>query len=412
MVKKIFLILFIIVSFYGCYKGLQPEIMYEYFYEEGYDITTNGPVYTNWRTNKVLIISNIIYTDKPTDPVRGKAKMDGIYLTSPYGTYNGAKVKTVNEVTYWAVGVGDLFFQHNYFNEETMKIMGNIYAEKCDITFLSNHTVSYGAKTAKTFRVTLRGSDYRHNYSTNYVTVYSHGMEANTRHWINNISSRGHHLTYIEWEDTWYGKQHLVRRFKNGETSWSAYNVKLPKAGRNTYWRNWRNNKPLATNPYHDLWLVRAYSPTEAIFVDSFTGDYVGLTIKWERQNIPRWMGIDNQNNPEMRVLSVARPKTAYQGQTAGRYSVINGAWKNAMLVAVFTLTENYAQITANVLTLLYNGDFKNGNYENRYAKLSWTSASADGWLYNNYYWGKNEVEPWGFMMWDEFWEDEHGQIR
>lgn len=406
--KKLVL-LFALLSI-GCFKGLQPEE--QNFYESGYDISDKGPIYTNWKTNTVIIISNIIYTDKPSTSDRGRAKMDGVFFTSPWGTYTGALVKTVGEVTYWAVGVGDLFFQQNFQSADYMKILGNLYTEKSEVTFLSNHNVSYGEKTAKTFRIVLRGSDYRHDYSTNYLTVYNHGMEQNTRHWINNISSRGRHLTYYEYEDNWYGAQHLLRRFKNGETSWSAYNIKLPKAGRNTHWQDWRNGKPYQTNPYHDLWLVKAYSPTEAIFVDSANGDYIGITIKHERQNIPYWMGKQNQNNPEMRLLSIAKPKSFYQGQSGNKYSVISSAWKNALLAGLFTLTENYTQISDNLLQMLYTTKFNNGNYKNYYEELSWNASSADGWMYNYYYWGKNEVEPWGFMLWDVYWEDEHGHIR
>lgn len=430
------IIFLLLLTVYGCMNPMKPEPIHKYLYEEGYDITEDGPIFTNWQTNVVLIISNIVYKDEPFNDYEGKAKMEGIYLSSPYGTYNAAKIKDEGEISYWAVSVGSLFFQHSYFNDDTMKVMGNIYTEKAYITFLYDCEVNYSGlkyfnignesmptwKTnkvfdinskyanAKVFKVELRGSDYRQNFHTNYVIVYNHGVETEVREWTENIKSKGHHLTYWEYENNLWGGQTLVQRFKNGEIT-SEYNIRLPKAGRNTRWRNRRNGQFLEINPYHDLWLVKAFNKYEAIYIDSFTGEYVAFTVRYERKNIPEWMGRQNQSDKNMKVLSLALPKNYYEGTSGGRYSVVNSVWKNATLVGINALA-GHSQLSYNIYQLIKSAeDFNNGDYESHYKELSFSPLSADGYMYHNYFWDKRSISPWGFMQYIEYYTDEYGHI-
>lgn len=433
--KKIFFIGIIIGCLgiiIGCLNKLKPEEIHEYIYELGYDISNNIPIWTNYKTNEVLIISNIVYIDEPFNDYEGKAKMDGIYLSAPQGTYNGAKIRTENNIDYWCISVGSLMFNSKYV-QESLKIMGNIYTEKAHVTFLSNCKVNSSFKNTRTqlpvfdknyvyqpkpsslkdskvFEVILRGSDYRQKFNTNIVYIYDNGKEQEEIEWVNNIQNRGKHLNYWEYENNWYGGQTLVQRFKNGEIT-SGYNIRLPKAGRNSRWRNRRNNEFLGVNPYRDLYLVKAFNNSEAIFMDLFTEEFVAITIKHELRNKPGWMGWDNQKNNNMKVLSIALPKSYWQGSSGGRYSILNKAWKDAALVAINTLTENYSEIGANLINMLKNINYENNGYESMYKELSISISSPSGYLYSNYFWDINSIAPWGFMEYVEHYTDEYGHL-
>ena len=431
--KKICFInlIIIILIIIGCLSKLKPEEIHEYIYETGYDISNGTLIWTNYKTNEVLIISNIVYIDEPFNDYKGKAHMESLYISAPQGTYNGAKIRTEDNIDYWCISVGSLMFNSKYL-QESIKVIGNIYTEKAQLTFLSNCKVNsnfknideiptwdknhaynpnpYSLKDAKTFKVVLRGSDYRQKFSTNIVYIYNNGREAEEIEWVNNIQNRGKHLNYWEYQNNWWGGQTLIQRFKNGEIS-SGYNIKLPKAGRNSRWRNRRNNQFLNVNPYRDLYLVKAFNNSEAIFMDLFTEEFVGITIKHELQNKPGWMGWDNQKDNSKKVLSIALPKSHWESLSGGSYALLNEAWKNAALASVNVLNKNYALIGENLVNMLKAADYENNQYVSRYKELSISISSASGYLYNNYFWDNNSVVPWGFMEYVEHYTDEYGHL-
>lgn len=349
-----------------------------------------------------------------SDPMKGKAEMDGVYLTSFHGTYNGAKWKKENEVQYWAVGINNMMFDYfNVINNKTdfIRVMGNLYSEASQITFLSNHSTSYGEGQGKSFMIVLRGTDNSINYSTNILLVYDKGMETECRDWLNNIRQRGHQLTYYQYEKNIFSvRQNLLYRFKNGWISDDGYNIQIVKGGRNTPWENYRNRKGLGRNPIHDYWLVKAFSGTEAIYRDSASGQFIAFTIKYER-NFPDSWGWDNQRDPSMKMLQIAPPVTMYQGQGDGSYTVISDVWKYAALSSLSLLASSWGGLTDNVISMLYAVDFEEGRYKDYSKELSWSTLSESGWLYEKYFWDESSVQPWGFMMYRNFWQDEYGHL-
>lgn len=370
--------------------ALNPSVSYVYVDENGNSLPSNS------------------------DAMKGTALMDGVYLTSFHGTYNGAKWKKENEVQYWAVGINNMMFDYfNVINNKTdfIRVMGNLYSEASQITFLSNHSTSYGEGQGKSFMIVLRGTDNKINYSTNILLVYNKGMETECRDWLNNIRQRGHHLTYFQYEKNIFSvRQNLLYRFKNGWISDDGYNIQIVKGGRNTPWENYRNRKGLGRNPIYDYWLVKAFSGTEAIYRDSVSGQFIAFTIKYER-NFPDSWGWDNQRNSTMKMLQIAPPVTMYQGQGGSSYTIISDVWKYAALSSQYLLANNWGLLTANVISMLYAVDFEEGRYQDYSKELSWSTLSESGWLYEKYFWDENAVQPWGFMMYRNYWQDEYGHL-
>lgn len=345
------------------------------------------------------------------DPMKGKAEIEGIYLTTFHGTYNAAKWKKENEIQYWAVGINHMMFGYDLLDDHIIRVMGNIYSEASKTIFLSNHTTTYGIGQGKSFMIVLRGTDNKMNYSTNILLVYNKGMEEECIDWLNNIRQRGHQLTYYQYEDgVFHTHQSLLYRFKNGWISDDGYNIQIVKGGRNRPWENYRNRKGLGRNPVRDYWLVKAFNGTEAIYRDSISGEFIAFTIKYER-NFPDSWGWDNQKNPNMKMLQIAPPVSMYQGKGGDGYTVISDAWKYAALSSQYLLAQNWGLLSVNLTLMLYAVDFNEGRYKDYSKELSWSTASETGWLYENYFWDKYSVQPWGFMMYRNYWQDEYGHL-
>lgn len=399
--KNYLLILLSILSI-GCYSQFKPNLSKQLYDTDIETVIVTNVIDANGNTVDISKLPS------NTDPYKGRAAMDGIYLTDCHGTWNAAKWKNVNGVQYWACGVNTMMFGQDLLSTRIMHPLGNIYTEKSQITLLSNnHRTPYGTGKGKSYQVVLRGANNSKNYSTNILLVYDYGWDKEAKEWLANLTKYGPHLTYFEYENGWFGRQNLLWRRKNGWVTYNGCNIQLVKAGRNTPWENFRNRQGLGKNPTHDYWLVRAFSGTRALYRDSITGSYLAVSLDGIRKFDGNHWGRDNLNNGNMNMLSIAPPISQYRGPNT--YTVVSDSWKHAILSTAFTLAENYALLTSQIVSWLWAESFNNGYYNSRYKELSWDVSSESGWLYKQYDW--EHLEPWGFMLSVIYWQDEYGHL-
>lgn len=404
---KSFIIFINIIIIISCnpYRPKIKEISYISVDDDGYEIPI--PTYTNYSTNIIVDTTNNLNSLAMASDNKGKALMEGVYLTSPYGTYNGAIWKKVGNIQYWACEINKLFWQHNLV-DNVIKVIGNIYTEATQIRFLSNFNSSYGDSRA--FEIVLRGIDYKKNYDTNILMVYKRKTdEPEHSAFIREIRQRGRFLTYIYEEKEWFGRWMTINRYQNGEISTDGYLIEFVKDGRSGKLYNVLNGN-FTRRPTLKYWFVKAFNQYEAIYREERSKQYLAISLKYPKK-IPYYAG-NYINDPNTKYLHIAPPVTYYQGTGEQGYTIVPDAAKYALLSAFFGGQNSWADLSNNLINLLKTVDFNYGNYKNNYKELSISPASESGWLYSKYYWNIEAVIDWGATFYRIYYQDEHGHNR